>query len=383
MGSEHRSTDMRVVIVGAGPAGLYCAYLLKKLRPDAEIRVLERNAADATFGFGVVFSDRALDFLDKNDPETHAYLSRHMERWNDLTIVHRDTIVPIDGVGFSAIGRLELLELLQHQARSVGIEPEFRRAVSELASFSDADLIVGADGVNSVVRNLLAEEFGASVAVASNKFAWYGTTKRFEMLTQTFRDTEYGPFTAHHYPYSPDMGTFLVETDAATWNKAGFAHMEDARNRAYCEQIFASELEGHPLISNNSVWRNFPVITNERWSVDNRVLVGDALHTAHFSTGSGTRLGMEDVIALVKALEGHADSIPDALRAYEASRRPVLETLVTAANSSMRWYEHMAEHMALEPYEFAHSYITRSGRIGDDRLAQIAPTFMEAYRARV
>ena len=372
---------MRVVIIGAGPAGLYCAYLLKRRRPAAQIRILEQNRANATFGFGVVFSDRALDFLAKDDPDTHDCVSAHMVTWDDLTVVHRDKVVPIDGVGFSGIGRLELLELLQDRVHGVGVVPEFESSVGGLGDFSDADLIVGADGVNSVVRKECAEAFGTDIAYASNRFAWYGTTKRFETLTQTFRQTEHGPFTAHHYPYSPNMSTFLVETDAATWDKAGLAHLDDAESRAHCERIFAPELEGHALVSNKSVWRNFPVISNKRWSVENKVLVGDALHTCHFSIGSGTRLAMEDVVALVKALEEHPESIPDALRTYEAKRRPVLETLTTAANASMRWYENMASHMELQPYEFARSYITRSGRISDDRLAEIAPTFMQTYRA--
>ncbi len=373
---------MRVNIIGAGPAGLYCAYLLKRLRPAAEIRILEQNPANATFGFGVVLSDRALDFLAKDDPETHSYLDRHLEKWNDLTVVHRDTIIPIDGVGFTGIRRLELLELLQERVRSVGIEPEFETTAVELEGLLEADLVLGADGVNSLVRNTFAEDFGANVTSGSNKFVWYGTTKRFAMLTQTFRLTEHGPFTAHHYPYSSNMSTFLVEVDAATWHKAGFSGMNDAESQSHCERVFSEELDGHALVSNKSVWRNFPIVSNERWSVDNMVLVGDALHTAHFSIGSGTRLAMEDVLTLVKALEAHSD-VRNALEAYETSRKPVLERLVTAANASMRWYEQMAEHMELEPYDFAYSYITRSGRVSDDRLAEIAPIFMRAYRARV
>ena len=370
---------MKIGIVGAGPAGLYGAYLLKRARPDAEIRIVEQNPADATFGFGVVFSEQALSFLAKDDPETHAYITPHMEAWNDLTVVHRDVSIAIDGVGFTAIGRLQLLRLLQDRVRSVGIEPHFESPLSSLDTFADADLIIGADGVNSLVRNSHAARFGSTLSHGSNKFIWYGVSKPYSTLTQTFRETDHGALTVHHYRYAPDSSTFLVEVDAPTWQRAGFGRMDDAVTRAYCEKVFEAELDGHRLIANKSIWRNFPVVHNQKWCVDNKVLVGDALHTAHFSIGSGTRLAMEDMIALVKALGEHPHSVRDALENYEATRRPIVETLVKAANASLSWYEHMAEHMRLEPHDFVYSYITRTGRIGAERLRQIAPSFMATY----
>lgn len=372
---------MRVNVIGGGPAGLYFSYLLKRRRPDAEIRLFEQNPPDATFGFGVVFSDRALEFLRADDPETHDLITPAMEKWDDITVNHRGETVRIDGVGFTAIGRLELIRLLQQRARTVGIEPVYEYRVDRLDTVDDADLLVGADGVNSLVREEYAKDFGATVDYLTNKFVWYGATKPFDTLTQTFVETADGRFNAHHYRYTPEMSTFIVETDAETWTRAGFAEMDDPATRAYCEAAFADVLDGHSLVSNKSVWRNFPKVWNERWHAGNKVLLGDALHTAHFSIGSGTRLALEDAIALDRALGAHAGDIPAALRLYEAERRPVVETLVAAANRSAQWYENFARHMELDPWEFAWSYITRSGRVDIERLRRSAPGFVAAYEA--
>jgi 2-polyprenyl-6-methoxyphenol hydroxylase-like FAD-dependent oxidoreductase len=370
---------MRVAILGAGPAGLYLGYLLKRRHRDADIRIFEQNAADATFGFGVVFSDRALEFLNDDDPETFAAIAPHMESWEDITLVHRGERIAIDGVGFAAVERLKLLQLLQERARSVGIEPAYERAVTGLGDFANADLVVGADGVNSLVRRAHAREFSATVTELSNHFAWFGTTKPFASLTQTFCRTELGHFNAHHYRYAPDMSTFIVEVDDETFKQAGFDRLDEAEARTVCEKVFAEALDGHKLISNNSIWRRFPIVRNERWSHGNRVLIGDALHTAHFSIGSGTRLAMEDAIALDKALAEHPRDIPSALAAYERTRRPLLEKLVGGANASAAWYEHFADHMRLDPIDFAMSYVTRSGRIDRSRLRQISPRFAARY----
>lgn len=369
---------MRIAILGAGPAGLYLATLIKRRDAGADVTVIEQNPPDATFGFGVVFSDRALDFLRTDDEATYAAIVPHMESWRDMTLVVGGERVVIDGVGFAAVGRLKLLQLLQAQAHAAGVEPVYRRPIASLGGLAGFDLVVGADGVNSLVRRTHAAAFGASVRPLGNRFVWFGTTQRFETLTQTFVDSEFGPFNAHHYRYAPDRSTFIVEVGAETFARAGFAAMSDAGTRARCERIFADALDNHSLISNNSIWRQFPVVHNARWSCGSCVLIGDALHTAHFSIGSGTRLALEDAIALDKALAAHR-SVPDALAAYEAARRPVLEKLVAGANGSADWYEHFGEHMQLAPLDFAMSYITRSGRVDLDRLRKASPRFVARY----
>jgi 2-polyprenyl-6-methoxyphenol hydroxylase-like FAD-dependent oxidoreductase len=330
------------------------------------LRVVEQNRADSTFGFGVVFSDRALEFLREDDPATYELITPQMEAWTDLKVVHRGTPVVIDGIGFAAIGRLKLLQLLQRQAASVGVVPEYEKPVSRE---QDYDLVVAADGVNSTVRSW--HDFGTTTSHLSNKFAWYGTTSVFDTLTQTFVANEHGTFNAHHYRHAPRMSTFVVECDAATGQRAGFASMDEAATQAYLEKLF-----GHPLVSNKSVWRNFPNLRNRRWFVGNTVLIGDALRTAHFSIGSGTRLAMEDAIALVNALEAEPE-VHNALRNFEAARRPVVEKLVAAADASGAWYERFPEHMKLAPREFAWSYIQRSGRIDPARLRKISPKFVD------
>ena len=358
---------MKVLVAGAGPAGLYFSYLLKKRNPDCELRVVEQNRAGSTFGFGVVFSDRALEFLRGDDPATYDLITPRMESWSDITIVHRGTPVVIDGIGFASIGRLELLQLLEGRLRSVGIAPEYETAIS--AEPEGYDLVVAADGVSSTARDW--HDFGTTVSRLSNKFAWYGTPSTFDTLTQTFVANEHGTFNAHHYRHSPRMSTFVVECDARTWERAGFASMSEAATLACLEKVF-----GHPLVSNKSVWRNFPNLRNQRWFVGNTVLIGDALRTAHFSIGSGTRLAMEDAIALVKALGEHS-ALAQALPAFEAARRPVVEKLVAAADASGAWYERFPEHMKLAPREFAWSYIQRSGRIDPARLRKISPKFVD------
>jgi len=373
---------MRIAILGAGPAGLYLAYLIKRRRPDTVVTVVEQNRADATFGFGVVFSERALEFLREDDEATFAAIEPHVESWHDITIVHRGERVVIDGVGFAAIGRLRLLQLLQARARSVGVEPIFGRTVTNLEELNDADLIVGADGVNSLVRRDYKEQFGAGVNFLTNYFAWFGTTKRFETLTQTFIETELGFFNAHHYRYAPHLSTFIIEVDEKTFVRAGFAQLDENAARALCERVFAETLDGCALMSNNSIWRQFPIVHNGHWRAGKYVLIGDALHTAHFSIGSGTRLAMEDAIALDKALAAYPGDISMALGAYEGARRPILEKLVSGANQSAMWYEKFSEHMRLAPFDFAMSYVTRSGRVDIERLRKLSPDFVARYEHR-
>jgi 2-polyprenyl-6-methoxyphenol hydroxylase-like FAD-dependent oxidoreductase len=371
---------VRIAVIGGGPGGLYFAYLWKRRHADAEIDLFEQNAAGATWGFGVVFSEQALEFLRVDDPDTVDAITPRMESWKNITLHLRGESVEIDGVGFSSIGRLELLKILQQRVRDAGVTPHYDTLVQSLDRFAGYDLIVAADGLNSLVRRNFEREFGASISHSANKFAWYGTTKRFETLSQTFVATELGAFNAHHYRYSPGMSTFLVECDPATWHAYGFADKTVEQSQAICERVFADTLDRHPLVSNKSVWRNFPWIWNERWSHRNMVLIGDALHSAHFSIGSGTRLAIEDAIALVKALETEA-GIAAALQRYQAERQPIVKKLVTAARTSADWYETFPEHMKLDFMDFAYSYITRSGRIDDARLRAMSPGFMTRYEA--
>jgi len=282
--------------------------------------------------------------------------------------------VVIDGIGFSAIGRLKFLELLRGQLEATGVSIEFKNPLGEKQNLQGYDLVVAADGANSTVRR--SADFGTTVTPLGNKFAWFGTPLAFRTLTQTFVQNEAGTFNAHHYRHSPSMSTFVFECDAATWARAEFEHMDEAQTLAYCERVFADTLQGHRLVSNKSVWRNFPNVRNTRWSVGNTVLIGDAQRTAHFSIGSGTRLAMEDAIALVNALSQHGKNIPEALAAFEAARRPIVEKLVAAADASAGWYERFPEHMKLSPREFAWSYIQRSGRIDPEKLRKIAPKFV-------
>src|SRR4051812_24089487 len=302
-----------------------------------------------------------------------------MESWKNITLNLRGASVEIDGVGFSSIGRLDLLTILQQRVRAVGVTPRYDTLIQSVEQLAGYDLIVAADGLNSMLRRAFEGDFGTSVSYSANKFAWYGTSKRFETLSQTFVETDLGAFNAHHYRYSPGMSTFLVECDRATWQAYGFADKTVDESKEICEKVFATTLDGHPLASNKSVWRNFPWIWNEHWSFKNIVLIGDALHSAHFSIGSGTRLAIEDAIALVKALEAERE-LGVALARYQAARKPVVQKLVTAARASAAWYENFSEHMKLGLMDFAMSYITRSGRIDEVRLRAMSPAFMARYQ---
>ena len=366
-----------VEIIGAGPAGLYASILLKTALPRARIRVSERNPADATFGFGVVFSDQALDFLAADDPDTHALITPHMQRWRDMNLSLKGEPVRLDGIGFAAIGRLELLRLLQQRAREVGVELGFARPLQRLDSI-DADLVIGADGLNSAMRNADPDAFAPNLDYFDNRFAWFGTPREFETLTQTFIEGPAGVLNAHHYRYAPGRSTFIVECDAASFSAYGFADMDENKSASRCAELFADTLGGAPLECNHSHWRQFPRLWCESWVAGNRVLLGDAAHSAHFSIGSGTRLALEDAIALVKSIRGH-DDLDAALAAFESERLPVARKIVDAAVRSGRWYEDFRAHMTLPPFEFAYSYLCRSGRIDRERLRRIAPEFSMLY----
>jgi 2-polyprenyl-6-methoxyphenol hydroxylase-like FAD-dependent oxidoreductase len=368
-----------IEIAGAGPAGLYTAILLKSAMPATRVRITEQNSAAATFGFGVVFSDTALDFLQADDPDTHALITPLMERWSDMTLSLLGERVTLDGIGFSAIGRLQLLQLLQQRAHEVGVEIRFNQVLDRFAEIeTGADLIVGADGLNSLLRRTHESEFNPQLDHFSNHFAWFGTPQPFETLTQTFIRSPYGVLNAHHYRYSPRMSTFIVECDHASFLAHGFVHMDEQQSARACEELFAETLEAAPLLVNKSVWSQFPRLWCENWVVGKRVLLGDAAHTAHFSIGSGTRLALEDAIALVKALQKH-DSRAAALDDFQRQRQPLVRKFVDAANTSASWYEDFREKMRLPLLEFVFDYLTRSGRVDMERLRGLSPQFMEQY----
>jgi 2-polyprenyl-6-methoxyphenol hydroxylase-like FAD-dependent oxidoreductase len=367
---------VQVNIVGAGPAGLLFALLIKRRFPAWRVSIFEQNPPDATFGFGVVFSLNALAFLERDVPDFHEQLVSRLESWPMQRIVQRDERVDIDGNGFSAIGRLELNQFLQELCADAGAEVEYRRTITALAEVEDCDLLVGADGANSLVRRALEKEFEPQIEWLNNRFAWYGTRQIFECLSLTFRTNPDGSFVAHHYRHSPEMSTFVVECDAGTWRRAGLDRMSDEESREYCQRVFAADSDGHPLISNKSIWRQFPLLTTRRWHAGKVILIGDALRTVHFSIGSGTRLAFEDAIALDRAFGEAGANVPGALAAFELERRPIVEKIVSAANASSFWYERLPEKVKMTPLNLAYDYMMRSGRMTEERLRELSPKFM-------
>ncbi|MAS03905.1 MAG: monooxygenase [Ahrensia sp.] len=368
-----------VEILGGGPGGLYCAILIRKLLPEVKVRVTEQNPVGATWGFGVVFSDQALDFLKADDPEIHDLIVPGMERWRNMTLNLPGGTVTLDGVGFTAIGRLELIETLRKRAEELGAELRFSHHLESVDEL-EADLIIGADGLNSLVRASDPQAFEEDISVRNNHFAWFGTNRPFDTLTQTFVETDKGALNAHHYRFSPTTSTFIVECTGEVFDAWGFADMDEAKSAEVCAEIFSDVLEGAPLITNRSIWRQFPRLWCNKWYSGNRVLLGDAVHTAHFSIGSGTRIAMEDAIALVHSLAQEGD-VEAGLARYQETRPPIAYKIVDAATTSAIWYESFGEKMKLPPMEFAYDYLMRSGRMTTERLSEMAPKFAADYAA--
>lgn len=367
---------MKITIIGGGPAGLYFAILMKKANAAHEIEIFERNGPDDTFGWGVVFSGKTLANLRAADAESHAEITKEFEAWENVDVVHRDDKISIYGNSFSGIARLQLLNILQRRAEELDVKIRFRTEINDLEPLRyGCDLFIGADGVNSTVRLRYADRFKPDLDVRKHRYIWYGTNQLFHGLTLTFRENEAGTFAAHSYKFNKTSSTFIVECDPATWEKAGFATMSDEDTRHYVGNVFARDLNGNPLLSNNSKWINFLLVKNANWFFENVVLLGDALHTAHFSIGSGTKLAMEDAIALAQVFQQTGD-VPQALEEFAKTRRPVIEDYQAAAFESMKWFENAANYTHLSPMDLAFSCMTRSGRVSYEDLKKRDPDFI-------
>ncbi len=365
---------MKVNVIGGGPAGLYFAILMKKAWPQTRITVFERNRPDDTFGFGVVFSDETLQTFEAADPESYRAITANFAYWDDIEIHFKKTVHRIGGNGFCGCSRMTLLRLLYERARALGVELKFQTEVEpDLAAMADADLIVAADGVNSRIRELNREHFGTKIDHRPNKFAWMGSTRSFDAFTFFFKETEHGIFIAHCYQYEPGRSTWVMEVQADTFEKAGLGRLDEAQSARFLEKIFAEELDGHKLLINRSMWRNFPRISNERWVKDNIVIIGDAKATAHWSIGSGTKLAMEDAIALYNALAAERLDVKAALARYETERRTDVEKTQHAADVSLVWFEHIDRFWDMDPKRFAFGLMTRSKAITYDNLRLRAP----------
>lgn len=372
---------MRINIIGGGPAGLYFAILMKKSEAAHQITVYERNGPDDTFGWGVVFSGKTLANLRAADEESHGEITRAFEAWDNVDVVHGDSKISIHGNSFSGIARLQLLKILQRRSEQLGIELLFRTEVPDVDSLrADCDLLVAADGVNSTVRKQHSNQFSPTLDVRPNRYIWYGTNRLFHGLTLTFRENEAGVFAAHSYKFNKTTSTFIVECDQETWESADFSAMTEQQTRVYLEQVFEKDLDGQPLLSNKSNWISFLVVKNSHWFFENVVLIGDALHTAHFSIGSGTKLALEDAIALHQCFET-TEEIGSALGKFELIRKPVIEEYQAAAFESMRWFENAQQHMGLSPIELAYALMTRSGRVDEEALRRRDPDFVASYKA--
>ncbi|MGN6095008.1 MAG: bifunctional salicylyl-CoA 5-hydroxylase/oxidoreductase [Bosea sp. (in: a-proteobacteria)] len=370
---------MRIAVVGGGPAGLYFALLMKRDWPALSVDVFERNQPDDTFGFGVVFSDQTLDTFKAADAESYAAIRDNFAYWDDIEIHFKGDTFRVPGNGFCGCSRRSLLMLVQARARELGVNLHFGEEIADIETLKRGyDLVVGADGINRRVRENWRARFQPQTDLRPNHFTWMGSTRPFDAFTFFFKETEHGLFIAHCYQYEAGRSTWVLETDPETFAKAGLGEMDEAQSAAFLEGVFAEELEGHKLITNRSLWRNFPMIRCHHWVVENVVLIGDAKATAHFSIGSGTKLAMEDAIALHKAMGQAKLDVAAGLKLFETQRREEVEKTQHAADVSLVWFEELKRFWDFEPLRFAFGLMTRSKAITYDNLALRAPEMVEA-----
>jgi anthraniloyl-CoA monooxygenase len=372
---------VKIDCIGGGPAGLYFAILMKKADPTHGVRVFERNRVDDTFGFGVVFSDETLGHLREADPETYDAIAADFSHWDDIDVHFKGQCLRSSGHGFSGLARKTLLQILRDRCQALGVALHFDTDVPDYTAHLTADLVVAADGINSGIRDDLADRFRPDLDWRPNRFVWLGTTRRFPAFTFYFRKNAHGLFRVHAYNYDAEHSTFIVECTEETWRRAGLDETTEEQNAAYVATLFAEELDGHPLLTNRSIWRQFATVHNASWShtddAGSVVLLGDSAHTAHFSIGSGTKLAMEDAIALRDALISEP-SVAAALPHYEAARRPVVNSTQRAAQVSLEWFEATERYFErFEPMQFAYSLLTRSMRINHTNLRLRDPEFTE------
>ena len=370
---------MNIRIIGGGPAGLFFAYLMARADTNHDIRVFERDSEYATYGWGLVFSDVALSFVREIAPEVYDSITSGQVVFDDMAIVHQGQHVTLAGNTFHRMARIELLAALHRRCRQVGVGLEFDRRCDDVTELGDVDLIVAADGAKSAIRARHRERFEPTLDERPNLLAWYGTTRLFEPLSLIFRQTPDGLIIAHCYQYSATHSTFLVEVPPQTFRKAGLIHLSEAESLAYCEAAFAADLQGHPLLSNRSTWFRYTIIKNARWHFDNVVLLGDALRTGHPSIGSGTRLAMQDAIALFEACQTSGGEVPRALEEFHRRRRPGSDSLQQAAIKSTEWYENLGPKLDLDPISFAYDYLRRSGRVSHAEIQKRDPALAAAY----